>query len=254
MNVLLVAPDVGLPGAVQEVRVVSMALHPVILNGQVTRRDVLDALASHVWDVVWFATHGDENGIVLSDGAVSISDLTAIMRNSGAHLAVLNSCSSRYVGMEMWYELGIDVITTETAADDLSAFQVGALLARNLATGMSVEQAYERSKPGQDSTYRLFSSKEQGEAEQVRLIRMLNEWGRNIQSDMKQLQDEIEKVKDMIASQFAAVDRRQLVTETAVQVLQQRSSPMIDRVMTGLMTLIMLAMVFLTLYQQWWQP
>lgn len=101
MNVLLVAPDVGLQGAANEVRAVSLALHPVVLNGPVTRKDLLDTMAGHIWDVIWFATHGDPTGIRLSDGTVPISDLTSIARNSNARLIVLNSCSSRLVGLEI---------------------------------------------------------------------------------------------------------------------------------------------------------
>lgn len=179
MNVLLVAPDLGLSEAANEVRQVSVALHAVVLNGMVTRSDLvntLDALKeAKKWDVIWFATHGNPQGVRLSDSMISIADLTAIVRNSGAYLVVLNSCSSRYVGLELHYELGVDVITTETEVADFSAFQTGTLLARNLASGLSVMDAFERSRPGQQSMYYLFTRVQRDDETELRTIQMLNE-------------------------------------------------------------------------------
>lgn len=179
MNVLLVSPEFGLQEAANEVRQVSMALHAVVLNGTVTRKDLVDTLSSlgesKKWDVIWFATHGDSKGVKLSDSMISIADLTAIVRNSGAYLVVLNSCSSRYVGLELHYELGVDVITTEADASDMSAFQTGTFLARHLANGLSVQDAFERSRPGQQSMYYLFTRVSREDETELRTIQMLNE-------------------------------------------------------------------------------
>ena len=175
MNVLLVAPELGLKEAANEVRQVSIALKAVILSGTVTRKDLVDMLGSSTWDVIWFATHGNPTGIMLSDALVNISDLTAIVRNSSAYLVVLNSCSSRYVGLELHYELGVDVITTETDADDLRAFQTGTLLAKNLAAGLSVQDAFDKSRPGQNNLYYLFTRMSRDDEDEIRTIQMLNE-------------------------------------------------------------------------------
>ena len=179
MNVLVVSPEFGLQEAANEVRQVSMALHAVILNGTVTRKDLVDTLGSlgeaKKWDVIWFATHGDSKGLKLSDSMINIADLTAIVRNSGAYLVVLNSCSSRYVGLELHYELGVDVITTETDASDISAFQTGTFLARHLANGLSVSDAFDRSRPGQQSMYYLFTRITREDETELRTIQMLNE-------------------------------------------------------------------------------
>lgn len=244
MNVLLVAPDVGLQGAMNEVRAVALALHPVPLNGHVTRKDLLDALAGHVWDVIWFATHGDQNGIMLSDGPVSIADLTAIARNSGAHLVVLNSCSSRYVGMEIHYELGVDVITTEAAADDMSAYQTGAFLARNLASGLSVVDAYERSKPGQNALYHLFSAHEKGERDQLVMINLLND-------GLKRIMQQVNAGFEKQAAEITAIKTWMVAQETKMEMLINRKTPLLHWVMILMMTITLMAMFGLTLYQQY---
>ena len=235
MNVLLVAPDVGLQGAVGEVRAVSLALHPVVLNGQVTRKDLLDAMGGHCWDVIWFATHGDEHGIVLSDGPVPVADLTSIARNSSASLVVLNSCSSRLVGLEIHYELGVDVVTTQTDADDLSAYQAGTFLARNLAQGMSVADAFERSRPGQQALYYLFSAHDGSEDREAQTIKLMHD-------GFKRQEDLILTVQNSILEQFTALERRVLIVESATNVLERRATPVVDRIMILLMTGIMLSM------------
>lgn len=202
MNVLLIAPDVGLSNVLNEVRSVSVALRAVALTGIVTRKDIMDTLQGYVWDVIWFATHGDENGIMLSDGYVPISDLTAIVRNSNAYLAVLNTCSSRYVGLEMHYELGVDVICTQSDANDMSAYQTGTLLARNLANNMSVADAFEQSRPGQQALYFLFSRN--GDADSQTLQR-LNAGFARLEERMDALEErfgtEVASIKQVIGNQ-----------------------------------------------------
>ncbi len=165
MNVLLIAPNVptqpALAMAETEVRAIAAQLRPLPLRGQVTRAAVLDAIVSQAWDVIWFVTHGDETGVLLSNEAIATADLTAQVRNSGAKLVVLNTCSSEAVGREIFHEAGCAVITTLTAIDDAMAYQTGALLARNLALGMTIPEAFEQSRPGGNLKYRLFGGAQQ---------------------------------------------------------------------------------------------
>jgi len=192
-NTLLIAPDFGLSAVADEIRAVSSALRPASLIGQVKRRDLLHALQGHNWDILWFATHGSEIGIELSDGPISISDLTAVVRASGAWLIVLNSCSSRLVGLELHYELGASVITTRTDINDVSAFQTGALLAKALAEGKSVVEAFNDAKPGQAHNYLLFHDARHGEATETHTILMLNEWGSRLCSKIDGLERRLDR-------------------------------------------------------------
>lgn len=193
MNVLLIAPDLGLPLAADEERAISLALHPVILNGTVTRRDVLNALTDHSWDVLWFVTHGDDHGIQLTDGYLSTSDLTAVVRASGAHLVVLNTCSSRGVGLELHHELGVSVITTVGEINDATAYQAGALLAAALAETHDVVQAFAASRPGQSQNYLLFHNRTRDEGEETRTILMLNEWGARLSGKIDGLERRMDR-------------------------------------------------------------
>lgn len=206
MNVLLIAPDVGLAGASNEVRAVSLALNATLYSGTVNRKDVVDALQLRKWDAIWFATHGDENGVVLSDGQLPTADLTAIVRNTQAHLLVLNSCSSWSVARNIHYDLDrrIDIICKQGPADDMSAYQIGALLARNLSQNMSTKEAYERSKPGENTLYFLFSKDDHSvsddhEAALLALIRQ--EFGKIYQA-IAEIERKIVKRVDSLENRF----------------------------------------------------
>lgn len=193
MNVLLIAPESGLAAVNDEVRAVSLALRPVILNGTVSRRDVIHAIQGHDWDVIWFATHGDTVGIELSDGHITTSDLTAVVRASGAWLVVLNTCSSRLVGLELHYELGVSVITTVAAIDDVTAYQMGALLADALREYGETVKAFEASRPGQGANYLLFHDSRGNEATETRTILLLNEWGSRLSTKIDGLERRLDK-------------------------------------------------------------
>lgn len=212
MNVLVIAPDFGLAAAADEVRAISRALHPVILNGNVARRDVLDALRSHDWDVIWFVSHGDANGVQLSDGHLSVADLTALVRSSGAWLVVLNTCSSRLVGLELHYELGISVIATVGDVGDLAAYQAGALLAHALAETHDVVAAYEASRPGVAAqTYLLFRAVQRDDAEAARTILMLNEWGARLSSKIDGLERRLDHELGALRNEINELGMRAVV-------------------------------------------
>lgn len=200
---MLIAPESGLPAIADEVRAISLSLRPVILNGTVTRRDVLDRIRLSTWDVVWFATHGDQNGIQLSDGYVSADDLIAVIRASGAWLVIINTCSSKYLAMEINSEVNVDVIATITDVEDVTAYQTGALLADALQKTKSPKAAYDTSKPGHGENYRYWPGSKGGELDEARTILLLNEWGARLSAKIdameRRMDREIGELKQDIA-------------------------------------------------------
>lgn len=194
MNVLLIAPSSSnLPAIDDEINAISVALRPAILHGVVTRRVVLDALRGRNWDVVWFATHGDQDGIELSDGPLSVADLTAVVRASGAWLVVLNTCASRLIGLELHYELGCAVITTQAEIADVTAYQTGALLAQALTESKDPVAAFNASRPGQSVNYLLFYNSSNDERVETKTILMLNEWGSRLSSKIDGLERRLDR-------------------------------------------------------------
>jgi CHAT domain len=161
-NVALIAPASNLSYVEDEVRAVSAALRPASLRGEVTLQNVVDLLSSRSWDIVWFSAHGGREGVQLSNGEVLPSDrLIPLIRSCGARLVVFNTCESELIAYRTYEETGAVVIGTITTVGDPTAFVTGTLLAKNLAAGMEIIDAYNRSRPGEasNSQYKIYNRK-----------------------------------------------------------------------------------------------
>ena len=154
LGVLLIAPSVAdLPSAGDEVQRVINLLHPQVVIGTVTTSDVLDALQSGSYDVVWFLGHSGPQGLQLTDGVLSPAHLTQILRQSPPSLVVLNSCSSIHTAMQVHDDLQTAVICTVLDVPDIDAYVTGAALAGALAQGLDFTDAYNRSRPASNRQY-----------------------------------------------------------------------------------------------------
>ncbi len=157
---LIVAPETNLTLAPDEVQQVVNLLSAKLLRGAGANVHGLLNILAEPFDVIWFATHGDENGIYLNDGLLSTSDLTTLARSCGASLVVLNTCTSRNVALGIYDELRIKLVCTVKKVPDRTAFITGVILARGLSNGLGYREAYEAAKPGQNATY-LFLPEEE---------------------------------------------------------------------------------------------
>lgn len=156
---LVVAPTTDLEHSSDEVMAVVNALGARLLQGKrATIQGLLDIM-DQGWDIVWFCTHGDEQGVYLSDGVVKASELTTLIRSASVQLTVLNTCSSKMVALAIHDELGGDLVCTVKAVPDREAFVTGTVFARQIARGLSFFDAYEAAKPGQNSTYAYIGEK-----------------------------------------------------------------------------------------------
>jgi hypothetical protein len=198
-NVALIAPDSNLASVEAEVRDIGVALHPVPLRNGVTVQDVTRLLTSQAWDVVWFACHGNRDGVILGNGqTLSTSTLIQLVRNSGARLVVLNTCESEQVAAWIYMQTDTAVICTIADVGDDMAYTTGSLLARNLSQGMSVEEAFGRSKPGDvgdSQRYRLFSRTYTPGQEVTKLMEMITLANQPMRDDMRELRAEVTAIK-----------------------------------------------------------
>lgn len=156
MNILIVAPSTDSDAEAQDL---ALILGAVLVNGYVTRKRVVDAIAARHIDILWFVAHGDSRGVSLSNEHMSTADLTAVVRVAGASLVVLNTCSSEDVAYRLHYELNVSVIATIADVGEASAYQTGVLFARQLAGGASVADAFAQARPGGGDMYRLIEKK-----------------------------------------------------------------------------------------------
>jgi hypothetical protein len=153
MRVLLVAPRTDLLLVDEEVQgVLRSGLIVTPLIGNVTSAKLLEEITSGSYDVLWFASHGDATGVLLSDGILSASELVPQVRER-FKLVVLNTCQSLNVAQQLQEEANVDVICTILDVPDRQAYQTGSLLATALFKSHNVSAAYQRSKPGGNRLY-----------------------------------------------------------------------------------------------------
>jgi hypothetical protein len=156
---LVVAPTSDLALVGDEVMQVVNTLGAKLLQGARANIHGLLDILQQGWDLVWFATHGDETGIHLSDGILSASEITSLIRSAGVSLTVFNTCSSYEVAHTIHRELKTAFVATVKKVPDRTAYITGALFAQKLAEGLDFEAAYEAAKPGQNSTYTYLPAK-----------------------------------------------------------------------------------------------
>jgi hypothetical protein len=202
-RVLLIAPRSDLENADVEQQRIINALHPEVLIGEVTTSDVLDAVQSSHYDVVWFLGHSGPNGIQLSDGVLSSAHFTQILRQSPPSLVVLNSCSSLYIANQVHDELQCAVICTVLDVPDLDAYITGALLAGALAQGKDIAAAYAASRPSCTRQYMLLNGRVRlnGDTEIDDVHRLIIRTSSEIQARLTGLEDEQARVRAELASQ-----------------------------------------------------
>lgn len=142
-----------------EIMELANTLDATLLSGRkATVHGFLDMLPQG-WDIIWLITHGEEDGWYLSDGIVSVSETTTLVRASGAFLTVMNTCSSKKVAEEAAKELGTAFICTVKEVPDRQALITGIIFAQKLASGLDYVTAFEKAKPGQNSAYVLIEAR-----------------------------------------------------------------------------------------------
>jgi len=121
-------------------------LNAKLVIGNVSCADVTDAINAHKPDVLWFASHGDWNGIMLTGCVLDAEMLSAAIRGTNTSLVVLNSCDSRAVAERIYASTGAHVVATVGKVDDRHAFVTAQRFAVLLNTGLSPFDAFQRAK------------------------------------------------------------------------------------------------------------
>jgi len=208
MKVLLVAPtQADLPSQIDEVQSIissGLTVHPLL--GQVRHTDMLRAMVDGRYDVLWLATHGSNEGVALSDGILSASLLTSMVRGR-VRLVVLNTCSSIQAAQMIQQESGAAVICTVTDVQDREASQTGALLARALADTGKIEIAYERSRPGENRTYVLLAARGKRSVSDSDVVGRLSAEMGELTKALYELRSELALLKQRLEQLERAIDK-----------------------------------------------
>lgn len=188
---LVVAPTTNLELVSDEVMQVVNTLDAHLLQGnRANLHGLMDTLREQ-WEIVWFASHGSEQGIQLSDGLLNTAEITSLIRSAGVQLTVLNTCSSYEVAHTIHAELGTQFVATVKPVPDRQAYITGSLFAQQIARGLSFRQAYEAAKPGQNSTYVFLGDREQ--------LMPPNERSPRLEDDLAKIRDDLRRIEAIVS-------------------------------------------------------
>lgn len=205
-RVLLIAPKTDLFMAEEEVQaVIRSGLTVTPLIGHVDRRDVVNEVINGKHDILWFATHGTQAGIVLSDGILSAGSLLPLAKDR-FRLIVLNTCGSLMIALQLQNEANASVVATISDVPDYEAFQAGALFAVALAAGSTFWDAFTKARPGGNNSY-IYLSGGSVEREVVKIRESIADLKRDNERSFQEQQKQIEYIKTEIAGLRSAIDK-----------------------------------------------
>lgn len=108
---------------------------------------VASALARKKYKTVWFAGHGNEDGIWLSPSyCIDAWTLAPSLRDRGIELIVLNTCNSESLAYALHAQTRATVVFTQAEVQDDAAFAVAKRFFCELKDGASYHEAFDTSK------------------------------------------------------------------------------------------------------------
>lgn len=164
MRVLFVAPDTGSAIITERqqrllTEISTTGINVTPLLGRVTVAHIVQRLRGGEYDILYLVAHGYPGGILLHQTAAGVpnEELTPAHLSSvaryGLKLVVLLACDSVTVGNMVVTSAQVDTICTVTQLDSETAYLTGSLLAQGLADGLSMRDAFEKARPGNDVDY-----------------------------------------------------------------------------------------------------
>lgn len=159
MKIHLVAPRTDLAFADAEVQNILRSgneVTPVI--GTITKQTFLQEVLASDAQMLYLCTHGNADGIMLSDGILKASQLTTAVRGRFDYV-VLNTCNSFHTAQMLQNDTGAAIIATIIEVPDDEAFYTGAVFVQALAQLDDVGKAYDKARPGGNRTYIYLAGK-----------------------------------------------------------------------------------------------
>lgn len=152
MKTLIVAPSLpDLVDVPDEVAALANRVPSVLLQGTVNKGQIIGAIEREgSFEGFWFATHGNADGVMLSNGAMlSAYDIAAHANTANCEWVVLNTCESRSLVSSIQNISLVDIVATETGTiADEAAWQFARLLAIEFSKGRTMRQSVLAVAPG----------------------------------------------------------------------------------------------------------
>lgn len=158
---LVIAPRSNLQYSDAEVMEIASSLHAEVLIGHITVMMLQRALYTPRKGV-WFVVHGNEEGMELSDGFLSVSLLLPMLEAASPQIVYLNSCKSIRLGLTLQERLRCAFVTNVQEVPDKEAFISGAAFAHQLSMGRSLYAAYAAARPGANTNLVFLPSGDEG--------------------------------------------------------------------------------------------
>lgn len=151
MRVLIVAPDVPtLPPLATAVEIDSIAPghRTDIVSGDVSQSRLVNRAERQIYDIIHFVAHGDESGVMLTDGIMSPKDIAQLARHTRTKLVFLNACKSTIPGQYL-VDNGIPAtIVQNREADDRESVRIASYFYNELTVNNNdLRKAYNVANP-----------------------------------------------------------------------------------------------------------
>lgn len=235
MRVLLIAPThTDLPAADHEIAAIQQFHDTVLLSGLVRDADIARAVTDgQGFDALWFITHGDRNGILLSDRALGTSGVGQYLKSSAAKLCVLNTCESEEIALRIANN-DVDVICTLTKIDDEDAMRTGVLLASELSRTDDFRKAYEMIAP-QGGMYRHYGARKQEASRKPQATRTSDPMDHifKLSNSLFELRATIEAEIKVMSQQIVALRQQNELGERQLRMMESQVEAM-NRQVTAL--------------------
>lgn len=162
MKILLIAPKhPDLPSVDAEIATISKFHDVERVIGEVREVDIQRAMREEPYDVIWFATHGGDEGMLLSSTTLSPEGVGQYVSSSGASLCVLNTCESEGVANQIIAGGDADMVCTISKnIVDEDALRFSALFAGELAKTEDFEKAFKIAAGPGATKYRYLEAKQ----------------------------------------------------------------------------------------------
>ena len=163
-SVTVFAPDTDMPLAHDQVLDVigNLQAGGVVVRrhtGHVSLPDFVRAMQVGPVDGVIFIAHGNELGMLLSDGLLLTANLVTHIRGNVRDFVFLNSCSSLLPAIELSFDAKDsrgdcpDIICTRLPLPDNVAYGTASRFAAELAKDHNPRRAFYEARPGQGREY-----------------------------------------------------------------------------------------------------
>lgn len=194
---LFIAPATDLYYAPKEAEAVVNLLHANLLNGRVEIGDLIERVRQVQPALLIISTHGNQDGILLSDGVIGADLLKPILSTTPVECVYLNTCESLATAMKIHNELPTAFVSTIAPLPDKTAYVTMEAFAYHLNEGRNYIEAWLRSKTAGNTNF-LFLPSSRVTEPIMATEHIYRPPERNSNGEIKDLHEEVDRLATLI--------------------------------------------------------